>query len=348
MGTWGEVLEELTRTQTPEGAVDFDGVRRRYLRNLADYTKNNTIVYETAGFSPPQGAGPADVAISLDPDMAAFMEVVHGLPRDKPIDLILHSPGGTAEAAEAIVRYLRGRFPGLRVIVPVAAMSAASMMSMAADEIVMGSHSQLGPIDPQITIATPEGPRSAPAAAIIQQFEEAQEDLMKNPGHTAAWLPILRSYAPALLQICQDAEKLSKAIVAEWLGTYMFCGQTDASTKAKDVANFLGEYKTFKSHARGIDRDTLRGLGLRVTSLEDDQLLQDLVLSVHHAISHLIDRTGTTKIVENHMGKAWIRRMGLIPVPPPQDPATPKRNRHERRAATARNRKGRGKSSSKR
>ena len=263
MGTWGEVLEELNRTRTPEGAVDFDGVRRRHLRRLADYTQNNTIVYETAGFAPPQGAGPPDVAISLDPDMGAFMEVVHGLPKDQPLDLLLHSPGGTAEAAEAIVRYLRGRFPGLRVIVPVAAMSAASMMAMAADEIIMGAHSQLGPIDPQITISTPEGPRSAPAAAIIRQFEEAQEDLMKNPGHTAAWLPILRSYAPALPQICEDAEKLSKAIVAEWLELYMFSGRADACDKAADVADFLGNYDEFKSHARGIDRDSLRELGLR-------------------------------------------------------------------------------------
>ena len=105
------------------------------------------------------------------------MEVVHGLPKDTPIDLILHSPGGTAEAAEAIVEYLQGRFPGLRVIVPIAAMSAATMMALAADEIIIGAHSQLGPIDPQLTIPTPEGPRSAPAAAIRQQFKEARDDL---------------------------------------------------------------------------------------------------------------------------------------------------------------------------
>lgn len=84
--------------------------------------------------------------------MGAFMQVVHGLPTGAPLDLILHSPGGTAEAAESIVAYLRKRFSELRVIVPVAAMSAATMMAMAADRIVMGQHSQVGPIDPQLTI----------------------------------------------------------------------------------------------------------------------------------------------------------------------------------------------------
>ncbi len=158
MGTWGEVEQELLNLLLPNGAPDFDKVRRRHLRSLAEYTGHSVIVYETAGFAPPPGTSPDDVSISLDPDIGAFMEVVHGLPTSVPLDLILHSPGGTAEAAEAIVDYLRGRFPTLRVVVPVAAMSAATMVAMAADEIVMGTHSQLGPIDPQITIATPEGP----------------------------------------------------------------------------------------------------------------------------------------------------------------------------------------------
>lgn len=184
MGTWGEVLGELNRTKTPDGAIDFDCVRRRYLAMLSQHTGNNTIVYETAGSAPSQ----AEISISLNPDMDAFMAVVHGLPKDNNMDLILNSLGGSAEAAEAIIRYLRNRFPGLRVIVPVAAMSAASMMAMAADEIIMGAHSQLGPIDPQITIFDSDGPRSAPAAAIIQQFEEAQADLRDNPNNIAAWL----------------------------------------------------------------------------------------------------------------------------------------------------------------
>ena len=315
MSTWGEVLEEISRTQTPEGAVDFDSVRRRYLKLLSQYTGNNTIVYETAGFAPPQGSSPSDISISLDPDIGAFMEVVHGLPKKNPLDLILHSPGGSAEAAESIVKYLRGRFPKLRVIIPVAAMSAASMIAMSADVIIMGAHSQLGPIDPQITIPTPEGPRSAPAAAIIQQFNEAKGDLEKNPDYIVAWLPILRNYSPALLKVCMDSVNLSKSMVADWLEKYMFSGHNQANVKAEKIADFLGNYDNFKSHSRGIDRDQLRGVGLNIMCLEDDQILQDLILSIHHAISHLLDKTATTKIVENHQGKAWIRMSGAVQIP---------------------------------
>lgn len=330
MSTWGEVEQELLKHRLKDGTPDFDGVRRDYLRQLSEYTERSTIIYETAGFSPPPGVSPDDVSITLDPDVGAFMEVVHGLPKDTPIDLILHSPGGTAEAAEAIVEYLRGRFPGLRVIVPIAAMSAATMMALAADEIIMGAHSQLGPIDPQLTIPTPEGPRSAPAAAIRQQFKEARDDLATHPEHTAAWLPIIRSMAPALLQICETAEKLSKSIVSKWLTKYMFKDRTDRDEAAKKVANALSDYSSSLSHARRIASRQLKELGLKIVDLETDQQLQDLVLSVHHAVNHTMNHMGVVKIVENNHGKTFIRRVGMVklpvPVPPgmersvPQDP----------------------------
>lgn len=318
MGTWGEVEQELLRRLLPNGSPDFDGVRRGYLRQLSEYTKRSTILYETAGFSPPPGVSPDDVSIIPD-DIGAFMEVVHGLPKHTPVDLILHSPGGTAEAAEAIVEYLRGRFPRLRAVVPVAAMSAATMMALSADEIVMGAHSQLGPIDPQLTIQTPEGPRSAPAAAIRQQFEEARADLAAHPEHTAAWLPFINSMTPALLQICEKSEQLSKSMVSTWLAKYMFIDRPDRNEAAKKVADALSDYSSFMSHARRISSEQLKELGLTIVDLEADQRLQDLVLSVHHATKHTMTHTGAVKIVENHQGRAYIGRVvtisNVIPLP---------------------------------
>lgn len=328
MPTWGEVEKELLAARTPNGTPDFDGVRRKYLKGLADYTKRSCIVYETS-LNPPNGASPADVSISLDPDVQAFMEVVHGLPTNVPLDLMLHSPGGSAEAAEAIIDYLRGRFPGLRVIVPVAAMSAATMMAMAADEIVMGAHSQLGPIDPQLTISTPEGPRSAPAAAIREQFDEASKDLAQHPERTAAWLPILRSMSPALLQICVNSETLAKTMVSDWLAKYMFHNDdpAEAKRKAEHVAEELSAYGKRLSHARRVGREELRGLGLKVVDLEDDPELQDRVLTVHHCFDHTMNSTGVVKLVENQNGKAYVRVMRQIaiamPAGAPGAPGTP-------------------------
>ena len=110
------------------------------------------------------------------------------------------------------------------------------MMAMAADEIVMAAHSQLGPIDPQLTITTPEGPRSAPAAAIKAQFAQAQEDLAANPFHT--WQPGFRFCAACrqlFYRYAKTPRKLSKTMVKEWLQKYMFQGQDNAEEAADTV-----------------------------------------------------------------------------------------------------------------
>lgn len=209
MPTWGEILNELA--PQPNGAVDFDGVRRKYLDNLHGLTGRAVILYSTA-FLESRPIAPLDLQIQLI-DVQALMEVVSNI-EERELDLILHSPGGSAEAAEAMVNYLRTRFDHIRVFVPLAAMSAATMLALSADEIVMGDHSQLGPIDPQFNIVTPEGPRAAPAQAIIDQFDLAKEDC-KSPENLAAWLPILRTYAPGLLVQCRDQKKLGVQMVSK-------------------------------------------------------------------------------------------------------------------------------------
>src|SRR5437870_9673496 len=102
-----------------------------------------------------------------DEDMEGFMEALTPLPASDGLDLVLHSPGGSAEATEALVSYLRSKFSDIRVIVPQAAMSAATMLACAANLVVMGKHSSLGPIDPQMFLNTPLGQKAVPAQAIL-------------------------------------------------------------------------------------------------------------------------------------------------------------------------------------
>ncbi|MFQ5800046.1 MAG: hypothetical protein ACE5H0_15320 [Bacteroidota bacterium] len=75
---------------------------------------------------------------------------------------------------------MRSKFDDIRVIVPQGAMSAATMLTCSANRIVMGKHSFLGPIDPQIILQTPLGNQAVPAHAILDQFRKAQEEC-KNP-----------------------------------------------------------------------------------------------------------------------------------------------------------------------
>ena len=309
MPIWSEILAELHKTLQPSGAPDCDAVRRKYLLDLHQYT-NRAVVLYASGWLQKNEAPPAGVSIS-DEDIQGLMEVTSGM-QATDVDLILHSPGGSPEAAEAIVSYLRARFDHIRVIIPHLAMSAATMISCAADENVMGKHSFVGPTDPQMLLVTQLGVRSVPAQAVLDQFDRAQRDCA-DPARYAAWVPMLSQYGPDLIEQAHTALELSRSLVKTWLSAYMFRDQPDAAEKAKSVSDWLANHRHFKSHSRHLTRDDLSKQGLTVVPLESDSQLQDRVLSVFHAAMHTVAMTQALKIVENHLGRAFIKSMAVQP-----------------------------------
>ncbi len=320
---WSEILAELARTRDQNGGIpDFDGVRRRYLAELHQHTGTDVILY-ASGWLQKSDAPPALVSIG-DEDIQALMEVSQGLTGDR-LDLILHSPGGSPEAAEAIVSYLRQRFSHIRLIVPQLAMSAATMIACAADEIVLGKHSFLGPTDPQILLPTSLGIRAVPAQAVLEQFDRAQRECA-DPEKLSAWLPMLGQYGPDLLIQCESALAMSKILVSMWLETYMFKDAADRTDRANSISAWLADHGHFKSHSRHISRDEVEKRGLSVVPLEKDPVLQDLALSVFHATTHTFTGTSAAKIVESHTGRAFIKhhagnhvpaiQLGIAPADP--------------------------------
>jgi len=301
---WSEILSELTKTRGQDGNPDFDQVRRKYLAELYRHTGAAVILYASGWLQKPE-APPALLSIG-DEDIQALMEVSQGLAGDR-LDLIMHSPGGSPEAAEAIVSYLRQRFSHIRLIVPQLAMSAATMIACATDEIILGKHSFLGPTDPQILLPTSLGLRQVPAQAVLDQFDRAKEECT-DPANLAAWLPMLGQYGPDLLVQCESALHMSKELVKTWLGMYMFKDAADRVEQADSVSEWLADHGHFKSHSRHIPRDEVARRGLTVAHLEQDPTLQDLALSVFHATTHTFAGTSAAKIVESHTGRAFIKQ----------------------------------------
>ena len=117
---------------------------------------------------------------------------------------------------------------------------------------------------------------------------------------------------------CEAALELAKEVVEAWLRTYMFRQQKNGPNKAKEIAEVFADHKRFKSHNRHIPRDHAEQLGLNVFRLENDEDLQDLALSVFHATTHTFSGSSATKIVENHLGRAFIKH--FVPQPPPGNP----------------------------
>ena len=308
MPIWSEILREVT---PQDGAnPDYDGVRRKYLHQLNAHTGRDVILYVSGWLQKPN-AEPSVTTIG-DEDIHALMEVTAKL-RGPNLDLVMHSPGGALEAAEAIVSYLRSRFSHIRVIVPQLAMSAATMIACAADEIVMGKHSFLGPTDPQFPLATPLGTRLVPAQSVLDQFDKAQRECA-DPAKLAAWMPILGQYGPDLLVRCEKALEMSKELVSQWLQNYMFRNVPDRQDRADRVATWLSNHANFNSHSRHLSRPELVRNGIDIQELERDEALQDLSLSVFHAAILAVTATPAVRIIENHRGGAFIK---VINAPPP-------------------------------
>jgi hypothetical protein len=99
--------------------------------------------------------------------------------------------------------------------------------------------------------------------------------------------------------------------LAQGLQTGMFNGEPDAAQKAQTIVDELGSHTATKSHSRHIHSDRLKELGVKVTALEDDQKLQDAVLTVHHACTHTLTHTPAVKIIENQNSVSFIMQIQM-------------------------------------
>lgn len=289
------IIEEIKKTNRRD-AIDF--VRNKKIKELADTTNRNVICYYS-GFL--ENLDHPDVAIS-DKDVNGFMTAVHGLDKSKGLDLIIHSPGGSVSATEAIGNYLKNEFKNdIRVFVPQLAMSCGAMLSCIGRTIFMGRHSSIGPVDPQLG--------GISAYNVIQEFDEAKKDILRDEKTIPYWQLTLGGYPVGFLKICNMAVSLSEDVLLRWLNTgTMFDGiSRDAKAKRiKKIADYLNNNEHTKMHDRHIDVLKAKEIGLNVTDLEDDQRLQDAVLSVHHAFMVTFQNTTAIKIIENQVDKRFI------------------------------------------
>lgn len=299
MPSRAEIASEFEQARNAQ-----DIIRRKHLKALADYTKRDTILFAARPQTP-----------IVPDDIQGFMAAAHKL-KGSELDLILHSTGGSSEAAEQIVMYLRSKYKHIRALVPQSAMSAGTMMACAADAIVMGKQSAIGPIDPQFL--TPVG--VIPAHAILEEFKRAVKEIKEDPRTAALWVPRLNQLPHGMISTAEATLKRSEEIVERWLREHMH----RTAEKATAIAAWLASYE-HRSHGKPIGIELAREKGLEIVSLEDDDEFQDKLLSVFHATMLTFDSTACIKMVENQNGKGAYFIAQLTPqafIPQPAQPIT--------------------------
>lgn len=333
MSTWNRVFNETQQRgaedqQNPPrpGQVSrLDQYRRGKIAAIEQVTRRPLIVYATACTT--SGKSVASEMLMLDTsDKIGFRTITDSI--DGPnLDILIHSPGGYPDATESIVQQLRGKYSNIRFIVPAYAKSAATMLVMSGNEILMDRDAELGPIDPQMR--TQNG--TSPAESILEQFQKAQTELQGNPSMLPSWIPILTPLGPSLLVDAQHAIDLSKTLVKTWLLTYMFAGDADADRKATAISNYLGDHARFHSHGRAVKIPDLLPLEVKVTDIRQNRDLQGAVDELYCCLDVLLGNTPAAKIFENSAGDILVRNSNIAQpiirmIPQPQPQPQPRRH----------------------
>lgn len=300
MPTWNEIDQEIEALQATRSDDAQDVVRHKYLSALASRVGRPVIAYYSGFLTRRDQAGRIhpECAVS-DLDMNGLMAVVHCLDRSKGLDLVLHTPGGGIEAGRAFVEYLHKMFGyDLRVIVPHMAMSVGTMIACASRQVIMGKHSCLGPTDPQIN--------GLPAMGVLAEVDQAIAEIKVEPLKQLVWQAVFSKYPPAFILDCERSVKGARTMVKGWLQANMLSKDASAEDSAEHVVAALMNYSGTSGHGEHYLIDKCRAIGLNVAALEDDQDLQEAVLSVHHSYMATFTRSQVVKLIENSEGKTWV------------------------------------------
>jgi len=307
MPNWLHVLREIRKESDEPAGGDSaaDKVRTRYLTKLYNQEGRNVIGYYSGFLSKPRIEG-SDIT---DEDKNGFVLCVDGLDRKKGLDLFIHTQGGDGAATESLIHYLREMFgKDVRAFVPQIAMSAGTILALSCREILMGKHSNLGPVDPQVN--------GLPAYGVLAEVERAYKEINDDNSRYYVWNPILSAYSPSFLQRCRWAKESGRELVTGVLKSNVFSGiedEAERERRADEVFQYLAELSSSKGHDKHLHyQECSKMLNIRMLEDKDNKASQDLVLTIHHCYMFTFSNTPALKIIENHKGQRWIKMMQVV------------------------------------
>jgi Serine dehydrogenase proteinase len=275
-------------------------IRHACYKEIEKLRKRPLIVYATKFIN-----APPNIPNSIDlSDVDGFTDLVQTInSEDHSIDVLLHSPGGSPDATERIVHILRNKFKEVHFLIPHSAYSAATMLALSGDTIVLHPSATLGPIDPQIN--------GIPARSIKRGFEKVR-DIIKKEGPEAlpAYIPLIEKYSLHILELCEDSEKLSKDLVSDWIRDFMLKGNESFEGQIQKTVDFFSDYDKHLLHSRPLVISKLVEFQLKIS--QADTILSELLWEAYIHINGLFVLTTFYKIYENAADYSWGEQLQVV------------------------------------
>jgi len=198
---------------------------------------------------------------------------------DRTLVLLISSPGGSGLTAERIIKACRSysETDEYVAVVPGKAKSAATMICFGASKIMMGPTSELGPIDPQVSIK--DGGQPYSVYNVIQSYDNLFSKAVKTKGKLEPYLQQLEHYDEREIEEFRMALSLSEDIAIKSLASGMMEGIDEDEIKKK-IATFLTPKQT-KTHGRPIYRDEAKKCGLNIDILDHNNKLWRLIYELY-------------------------------------------------------------------
>lgn len=236
----------------------------------------------------------------VDGNENTFLDIVEELATDvnkkDQLAIVLTTTGGSAMAVERYVNIIRKHYNRVLFIVPDYAYSAGTIFCMSGDEIWMDYFSVLGPIDPQVK--NKEG-NFVPALGYLDKVNELIEKAKTNTLSNAEFL-ILKDFDLAELRGYEQAKELTISLLEKWLVKYKFKNWNihetqgtpvtfaDKVSRAKEIADALGDNKKWKSHGRPINIEALEELKLKINDYSGENEVRGKIRGYYNLLRNYL------------------------------------------------------------
>ncbi len=230
--------------------------------NAARYQRQ-ALIREIEADSPKLLCYVAGVRAPVDrTDTLGFVDMLHNVVPGEPLDLMLHTPGGDVDAAEKLITLLRsavGEDGNLRIVVPDFAKSAGTLMALGANTIVMSDSSELGPIDPQVTIKDGNGNDVNHSVLTYLNAHAAAEAALRAAPEGLATRITFEKFDPTMVRKFSSVKDRARGFAENLLKR--------RGANFSKIANDLMDVSTYPSHGQMIGWEAAKKLGLNVEYL---------------------------------------------------------------------------------
>lgn len=219
------------------------------------------------------------------PNIEALLNSITGA---EQINLLIHSPGGDGTITEKIVDMCRAHLSGanrqFRVIVPNIAKSAATILALGTDQIIMGYISELGPIDPQVPVVVSGIPQYVSAFAFVEARDKLMKQIAEAEKKKQSTVGLLTQLAGLNIPFIDEmenqiafAQKTAMALLNRYMLAPLYKNAISRHKKAVGIAQQLLSKELFPVHGHYINGQSAKDMGLQVELLDRQDVLWQLI-----------------------------------------------------------------------